>query len=163
VQYHMPKLGHHRRISLLPAGRDPAGDAQSELSDPEMSLVATIGADRPAGGGRSFQYARLSSGFVIVRKAPGGNRSRRSRRPPSMSKYQSDHDSRARLGRVDCLSGRSAGWRIRQPASMGAALTYAPPLCPVRSLAPRARTTILVVMARMFQRDRPNPAASTRA
>ena len=44
--------------------------AQSELTNPEKSLVATI---RPSDGGneRSFRYAPLSSGLEIVRKALG--------------------------------------------------------------------------------------------
>src|SRR3989449_10260487 len=45
--------------------------AQSELSNPEKSLVATIGGDRLGEGARSFRYAPLSSGLDIVRKALG--------------------------------------------------------------------------------------------
>jgi hypothetical protein len=45
--------------------------AQSELSNPEKSLVATIGADRPGEGARTFRYAPLSSGLDLVRKALG--------------------------------------------------------------------------------------------
>jgi hypothetical protein len=45
--------------------------AQSELSNPEKSLVATIGPDRPGEGTRSFRYAPLSSGLGIIRKALG--------------------------------------------------------------------------------------------
>src|SRR6266496_1011153 len=45
--------------------------AQSELSNPEKSLVATIGTDRPGEGPRSFRYAPLSSGLDIARKALG--------------------------------------------------------------------------------------------
>src|SRR6266699_2187945 len=39
--------------------------------DPEKSLSATIGPDRPGEGGRSFRYAPLSSGLDLVRKALG--------------------------------------------------------------------------------------------
>src|SRR6266849_489939 len=45
--------------------------AQSELTNPEKSLVGTIGADRPGEGARTFRYAPLSSGLDIVRKALG--------------------------------------------------------------------------------------------
>jgi hypothetical protein len=45
--------------------------AQCELSNPEKSLVATIGGDRPGEEARSFRYAPLSSGLDIVRKALG--------------------------------------------------------------------------------------------
>ncbi len=42
--------------------------AQSELVNPEKSLVATIGADGRGGAERAFRYAPLSGGFDIVRK-----------------------------------------------------------------------------------------------
>ena len=45
--------------------------AQIELSNPEKSLVAIIGADGPGGPERAFRYAPLSSGLDIVRKILG--------------------------------------------------------------------------------------------
>ena len=45
--------------------------AQSELVNPEKSLVATIRADGPGGGEKTFRYAPLSSGLDIVRKTLG--------------------------------------------------------------------------------------------
>jgi len=42
--------------------------AQSQLVNPEKSLVATIGSDHAGGSQRSFRYAPLSSGLDIVRK-----------------------------------------------------------------------------------------------
>src|SRR5215468_9914794 len=46
--------------------------AQTELTNPEKSLTATIRADRGGeGGGRTFRYAPLSSGLDIVRKTLG--------------------------------------------------------------------------------------------
>ena len=45
--------------------------AQSELVNPEKSLVATIRAERSGGAERSFRYAPLSSGLDIVRKTLG--------------------------------------------------------------------------------------------
>jgi hypothetical protein len=45
--------------------------AQSELTNPEKSLVGIIGADRPGEGARTFRYAPLSSGLDLIRKALG--------------------------------------------------------------------------------------------
>jgi hypothetical protein len=45
--------------------------AQSELTNPEKSLVATIRSQFPREGDRTFRYASLSSGLDIVRKALG--------------------------------------------------------------------------------------------
>ena len=45
--------------------------AQTELINPEKSLVATIRSDSPGGAERSFRYASLSSGLDIVRKTLG--------------------------------------------------------------------------------------------
>jgi hypothetical protein len=45
--------------------------AQSELSNPEKLLVATIRSPFPREGDRTFGYASLSSGLDIVRKALG--------------------------------------------------------------------------------------------
>ena len=45
--------------------------AQTELVNPEKSLVGTISSDDPRGGERAFRYAPLSSGLDIVRKILG--------------------------------------------------------------------------------------------
>jgi hypothetical protein len=45
--------------------------AQSELTNPEKSLVATIRSPFPREGDRTFRYASLSSGLDIVRKTLG--------------------------------------------------------------------------------------------
>jgi ERF superfamily len=45
--------------------------AQSELTNPEKSLVATIRSPFPREGDKTFRYASLSSGLEIVRKALG--------------------------------------------------------------------------------------------
>src|SRR5262249_11867743 len=45
--------------------------AQAELINPEKSLTATIRTGRPGDSERSFRYAPLSSGLVIVRKTLG--------------------------------------------------------------------------------------------
>src|SRR5947209_19380892 len=61
----------HRSSESIAALAAALAKAQSELSNPEKSLVATIGADRPGEGTRSFRYAPLSSGLDLVRKALG--------------------------------------------------------------------------------------------
>src|SRR6266545_1758691 len=61
----------HRSSESIAALAAALAKAQSELSNPEKSLVATIGADRPGEGARTFRYAPLSSGLDIVRKALG--------------------------------------------------------------------------------------------
>jgi hypothetical protein len=61
----------HRSSDSIAALAAALAKAQSELSNPEKSLVATIGGDRPGEGARSFRYAPLSSGLDIVRKALG--------------------------------------------------------------------------------------------
>ena len=45
--------------------------AQTELTNPEKSLVATIRPNGPGEPERWFRYASLSSGLEIVRKALG--------------------------------------------------------------------------------------------
>jgi hypothetical protein len=61
----------HRSSESIAALAAALAKAQSELSNPEKSLMATIGADRPGEGPRTFRYAPLSSGLDIVRKALG--------------------------------------------------------------------------------------------
>src|SRR2546428_12133112 len=61
----------HRSSESIGALAAALAKAQSELSNPEKSLVATIGPDRPGEGGRTFRYASLSSGLDIVRKTLG--------------------------------------------------------------------------------------------
>ena len=50
--------------------------AQSELTNPEKSLVATIRSPFPRENDRTFRYASLSSGLDIVRKTLGQARDR---------------------------------------------------------------------------------------
>src|SRR6266851_10272121 len=61
----------HRSSESIAALAAALAKAQSELSNPEKSLIATIGPDRPGEGARTFRYAPLSSGLDIVRKALG--------------------------------------------------------------------------------------------
>ena len=51
--------------------RGCTGQAQTELTNPEKSLVATIRPNGPGEPQRSFRYAPLSSGLEIVRKTLG--------------------------------------------------------------------------------------------
>jgi ERF superfamily protein len=61
----------HRSSESIAALAAALAKAQSELTNPEKSLVGTIGADRPGEGARTFRYAPLSSGLDIIRKALG--------------------------------------------------------------------------------------------
>src|SRR5260221_9229677 len=45
--------------------------AQSEITNPEKSLTATVQSPFPREGQRTFRYASLSSGLDIVRKCLG--------------------------------------------------------------------------------------------
>src|SRR6266700_1597105 len=65
------RLPMHRSSESIAALAAALAKAQSELSNPEKSLVGTIGADRPGEGTRTFRYAPLSSGLDLVRKALG--------------------------------------------------------------------------------------------
>src|SRR6266516_4453214 len=65
------RLPMHRSSESIAALAAALAKAQSELSNPEKSLVATIGTDRPGEGNRTFRYAPLSSGLDLVRKALG--------------------------------------------------------------------------------------------
>ena len=103
--------------------------AQSELTNPEKSLVATIRSPFPRESDRTFRYASLSSGLDIVRKALG--------------KYEiatvqtTSIDKDAGLIRLTTVLAHSSGewvssdWPVcpvgetAAPHKMGAALTYA--------------------------------------
>jgi len=103
--------------------------AQTELTNPEKSLVATIRSPFPRESDRSFRYAPLSSGLDIVRKTLGRH---------EIAAIQSTSiDNEAGLLRLTTVLAHSSGewisseWpvcRISDIASaqrMGAALTYA--------------------------------------
>jgi hypothetical protein len=45
--------------------------AQSEVTNPEKSLTATIVSPFPREGSRTFRYAPLSTGFELIRKCLG--------------------------------------------------------------------------------------------
>ena len=103
--------------------------AQSELTNPEKSLVATIRSPFPREGDRTFRYASLSSGLDIVRKALGKH---------EIATVQTTSiDQEAGLVRLTTMLAHSSGewvsseWPVcpvaetAAPHKMGAALTYA--------------------------------------
>ncbi len=103
--------------------------AQSELTNPEKSLVATIRSPFPREGDKTFRYASLSSGLEIVRKALGKH---------EIAIVQTTGiDREAGLVRLNTVLAHSSGewissdWPvcaigdITAPQKMGAALTYA--------------------------------------
>jgi hypothetical protein len=103
--------------------------AQSELTNPEKSLVATIRSTFPRDQDKTFRYASLSSGLDIVRKALGKH---------EIAIVQTTGiDRDAGLVRLTTVLAHSSGewissdWPvcaiadIAAPHRMGAALTYA--------------------------------------
>jgi hypothetical protein len=103
--------------------------AQSELTNPEKSLVATIRSPFPRESDRTFRYASLSSGLDIVRKALGKH---------EIATVQTTSiDKDAGLIRLTTVLAHSSGewvssdWPVcpvgetAAPRRMGAALTYA--------------------------------------
>src|SRR6202007_828585 len=103
--------------------------AQAELVNPEKSLTATIQAQAPARGERSFRYAPLSSGLDIVRKTLGQH---------EIATVQTTAiDQSAGLVNLTTVLAHASGewiasdWPVcpvadtASPRRMGAALTYA--------------------------------------
>jgi ERF superfamily len=103
--------------------------AQSELTNPEKSLVAIIQSPFPRESDRTFRYASLSSGLDIVRKALGKH---------EIATVQTTAiDKDAGLIRLTTVLAHSSGewvssdWPVcpvaetAAPHKMGAALTYA--------------------------------------
>ena len=103
--------------------------AQSELINPEKSLVATLRSDRPGGAEQSFRYAPLSSGLDIVRKTLSQH---------EIATVQTTSiDETAGLVRLSTVLAHASGewiasdWPVcaisetAAPHRMGAALTYA--------------------------------------
>jgi ERF superfamily len=103
--------------------------AQSELANPDKSLVATIRSPFPRESDRTFRYASLSSGLDIVRKALGKH---------EIATVQTTSiDQDAGLIRLTTMLAHSSGewvssdWPVcpvsetAAPHKLGAALTYA--------------------------------------
>ena len=103
--------------------------AQSDLTNPEKSLIATIIIPALPSGGRTFRYAPLSSGLDIVRKCLG--------RQEIAVVQTTAIDTAAALVRLTTVLAHSSGewisseWPVCAvsetvaPQRMGAALTYA--------------------------------------
>ena len=103
--------------------------AQSELTNPEKSLIATIRSPFPREGDRTFRYASLSTGLDIVRKTLGKH---------EIATVQTTAiDKDAGLIRLTTVLAHASGewvssdWPVcpvgetGAPHKMGAALTYA--------------------------------------
>jgi hypothetical protein len=103
--------------------------AQSELTNPEKSLIATIRSPFPREGDRTFRYASLSTGLDIVRKTLGKH---------EIATVQTTMiDKDAGLIRLTTVLAHASGewvssdWPVcpvgetAAPHKMGAALTYA--------------------------------------
>src|SRR6202043_3259416 len=103
--------------------------AQTEITNPEKSLVATVRSPFPREGDRTFRYASLSSGLDIVRKALGKH---------EIATVQTTAiDNEAGFIRLTTTLAHSSGewvssdWPVcsvgetAAPHKMGAALTYA--------------------------------------
>src|SRR6266571_4962883 len=119
----------HRSSESIGAIAAALAKAQSELTNPEKSLIATIRSPFPREGERTFRYAPLSSGLDIVRKSLG--------RHEIATIQATAIDKDAGLLRLTTVLAHSSGewvsseWPVCQITDiasaqrMGAALTYA--------------------------------------
>jgi hypothetical protein len=103
--------------------------AQSEITNPEKSLTATITSPFPREGSRSFRYASLSSGLDLVRKCLG----RHEIATVQATAIDRDRDLIRLTTTLVHASGEwvSSDWPVcsvsetAAPHRLGAALTYA--------------------------------------
>jgi hypothetical protein len=119
----------HRSSESIAALAAALAKAQTELTNPEKSLTATIRTDRSGEGARTFRYAPLSSGLDIVRKTLGKH---------EIAIFQTtaiDQPTRS-VSLTTMLTHASGEWIASEwpvcavsdmaaPHRMGAALTYA--------------------------------------
>src|SRR5437764_3724294 len=119
----------HRSSESIAALAAALAKAQTELTNPEKSLVATIRPDRGGEGPRTFRYAPLSDGLDIVRKTLGKH---------EIAIFQTtaiDQPTRS-VSLTTMLTHASGEWIASEwpvypvsdtvaPHRMGAALTYA--------------------------------------
>jgi hypothetical protein len=119
----------HRSSESIAALATALAKAQTELTNPEKSLTATIRADRNGEGARTFRYTPLSSGLDIVRKTLGKH---------EIAIFQTtaiDQPTRS-VALTTMLTHSSGEWiasewpvcavsDVAAPHRMGAALTYA--------------------------------------
>jgi hypothetical protein len=119
----------HRCSTTIGAIATALAKAQTELTNPEKSLTATIHSPFPREGDRRFRYASLSSGLEIVRKCLG--------RHEIATIQTSTIDDPSGLIRLTTILAHSSGewmsseWPVcavsetSAPHRLGAALTYA--------------------------------------
>jgi hypothetical protein len=119
----------HRSSESIAALATALAKAQTELTNPEKSLTATIRADRNGETAHTFRYASLSSGLDIVRKTLGKH---------EIAIFQTtaiDEPTRS-VALTTMLTHSSGEWIASEwpvcpvtdmaaPHRMGAALTYA--------------------------------------
>src|SRR6266536_648933 len=119
----------HRSSESIAALAAALAKAQTELTNPEKSLTATIRPERAGEGARTFRYAPLSSGLDIVRKTLGKH---------EIAFFQTtaiDQPTRS-VSLTTTLTHASGEWIASEwpvcpvsdmaaPHRMGAALTYA--------------------------------------
>src|SRR6202140_5805467 len=119
----------HRSSESIGAIAAALAKAQSELTNPEKSLIATIRSAFPRGGKRTFRYASLASGLEIVRKSLGQHEI------ATIQTTAIDQGS-GRIRLTTLLAHASGEWissdwpvcsvsEMAAPHRMGAALTYA--------------------------------------
>jgi hypothetical protein len=119
----------HRSSESIAALAAALAKAQSELINPEKSLVGTIKANVGEGPERSFRYASLSSGLDIVRKTLGQHEI------ATVQTTAIDHTA-GTINLITMLAHASGQWiasdwpvctiaDTAEPHRMGAALTYA--------------------------------------
>jgi hypothetical protein len=119
----------HRSSESIGAIAAALAKAQSELSNPEKSLTATIGSPFPREGDRTFRYASLASGLDIVRKSLGQHEI------ATVQTTAIDQDS-GQIRLTTLLAHASGEWissdwpvcpvsETATPHRMGAALSYA--------------------------------------
>jgi hypothetical protein len=118
----------HRSSPTISAIAAALAKAQSELENPEKTLLATIRSPFPREGDRTFRYASLASGLDIVRKRLGQH---------EIATVQSTSiDPAGQILLTTLLAHSSGEWissdwpvcpstEIAAPHRMGAALTYA--------------------------------------
>ena len=118
----------HRSSQSIGAIASALAKAQSELSNPEKSLTATIRSPFPREADRTFRYASLASGLDIVRKTLGQH---------EIATIQTTSiDPNGQIYLTTLLAHASGEWissdwpvcsssETTAPHRMGAALTYA--------------------------------------
>jgi hypothetical protein len=119
----------HRSSETIGAIAAALAKAQSALSNPEKSLIATIHSPFPRESDRTFRYASLASGLDIVRKSLGRQEI------ATVQTTAIDHDA-GQIRLTTLLAHASGEWiasdwpvcalaEVAAPHRMGTALTYA--------------------------------------